>query len=133
MLGRKRQATIRGPTLTDPTWRLGGRMRAVMMVAIDWAQRFGTGPRSLRGNTYPRVAIGGPIHARLTPGNSALRVRFMPCTGSRSKTRQLCGPLTPIRAQTSSRLALLSLGCASLPARQASTIPKAWLIWLTKD
>jgi len=95
-------------------------------------QRFGTGPRSLRGNTDPRVAIGGPIHARLTPGNSALRVRFMPCTGSRSTTRQLCGPLTPIRAQTSRRLALLSLGCASLPARQASTSRQAWLIWLTK-
>ena len=121
MLSRKRQAVLRGPTLTDPTWRLGGRLRAVMTVAIDWAQRFGTGPRSLRGNTDPRVAIGGPIHARLTPGNSAMRVRFMPCTGSRSKTRQLCGPLAPIRAQTLRRLALLSLSCANLPARQAST------------
>ncbi len=46
-----------------------------MRLAAAWSvrtQRFGRGPLEYRGNVSPRAASGGPIHARLAPGNSAV-------------------------------------------------------------
>ena len=42
------------------------------------AQRFGKGAAEVRGDMSPRAASGGPIHARLAPGNSAMPALRMP-------------------------------------------------------
>lgn len=56
-------------------WR--ARSAAVLLAA---AQRLRMGPRQSRGNVSPRAASGGPIPARLAPGNSAVPAMRMPCS-----------------------------------------------------
>ena len=57
---------------------LGLEKRAAATALPELAQRFGTGPRHLRGDECPRVASGGPIRSRLAPGNSAVPALRMP-------------------------------------------------------
>jgi hypothetical protein len=48
------------------------------VAGLDRSQRFGRGPRNVRGDVSPKAAVGGPVHARLALGNSAVPVLGMP-------------------------------------------------------
>ena len=51
-----------------------GSRRIIAAVLPERTQRFGTGTRLARAGKNPRAAGGGPIHVRLTLGNSAVPV-----------------------------------------------------------
>jgi len=72
-VGRRAQAI---EIARDP--RPDGRRRTMSAAWLVWAQRFGMGPRIVRGNMSPKAASGGPIHARLALGNSAMPALYMP-------------------------------------------------------
>ena len=82
----------------------GGARRTVLLA---WAQRFGRGPRLVRGDVSPRAASGGPIHARLALGNSAMPALRMP----RSDAAQDSGQTRPLLTRTGQMLESVPRGC----------------------
>ena len=57
---------------------VGPRRPSSATALLVLAQRFGKGAAEVRGDMSPRAASGGPIHARLAPGNSAMPALRMP-------------------------------------------------------
>jgi hypothetical protein len=55
----------------------GPRCTRFAVALLVGTQRFRTGAAKVRGDVSPRAAGGGPIHARLTLGNSAVPARRM--------------------------------------------------------
>jgi hypothetical protein len=93
-------------------------------VMRERTQRFGTGTRAARARKNPRAASGGPIHVRLTLGNSAVpALRIFPAQGRIDRqSRQECTWTGVCRS-------LCTGSASSGPVRRCG---QAWLIWLTK-
>ena len=126
MLCRKRQADANscGRRISTLDLERIGSGRIVAAVLRERTQRFGTGTRLARACKNPKAASGGPIHVRLTLGNSkvpALRI-FCP-----HKAGSLAIPPMTRTGPESVLWYRLDLQCAA-PAVSA----QALLIWLTK-
>ena len=67
---------------STPALEQDGSRRIIAAALRERTQRFGTGTRLARAGKNPRAAGGGPIHVRLTLGNSAVPVlRIFPAQG----------------------------------------------------
>ena len=84
MLCRKRQADANscGRRISTLDLERVGSGRIVAAVLRERTQRFGTGTRLARARKNPKAASGGPIHVRLTLGNSKVpALRILPAQG----------------------------------------------------
>ena len=84
MLCRKRQADANscGRRISTLDLERVSSGRIVAAVLRERTQRFGTGTRLARARKNPKAASGGPIHVRLTLGNSKVpTLRILPAQG----------------------------------------------------